>query len=106
MTMTRTDMHQSMKRQVTPLGVTLFGIHFNSDALQRLRMKGTFPKNVTVLVSADDIRMVGVEFSGGPTLQLSSRALDTCDEPVSLEGWVAAYKAVKGFCDAGVRDDG
>ncbi|MFS2155527.1 hypothetical protein [Rhizobium sp. Rhizsp42] len=100
--MTRTDLYQSMKRQVTTLGVTLYGIHFNSEALQlqRLRKEGARPEKVTVLVRADDIRMVSVEFSGGPTLQLTSKALDTCDEPISLEEWVAAYKAVKGFCDA------
>lgn len=92
-----------MKRRVTPLGVALFGIHFNSEALQlqRLRKEGAGPVKVTVLVRADDIRMVSVEFSGGPTLQLTSKALHTCDEPISLEEWVAAYKAVKELCDAG-----
>lgn len=106
MTMTRTNLHHSFERQVTHIGVTLYGIHFNSDALQRLRKTGAFPKNVTVLVSADDIRMVGVEFSGGPTLQLTSKALMIYDEPVCLEEWVAAYNEVMNhWSDAGVRND-
>ncbi|NKL74261.1 hypothetical protein GFM09_34540 [Rhizobium leguminosarum bv. viciae] len=84
--MTHTKQKACIKRKIHKTGIMLFGLRFESEALQQVLLEGQ-AKEASVLPPLNDLRTVRVKAVGSPVLELTTMTIDGFDEPVSLGEW-------------------